>query len=139
MTCCFLADCVTSEQTLNKYHITFLYDIAAQLETLNQVEQMQARLFVPSHAEACADIQALVERNRQKIWEITDHILSLCQTSLLFEELLQKLFTQYQLTMNAMQYVLVGSTVRSYLSWLKDTGRLDVRYEDNRMLWYRIQ
>ena len=34
-----------------------------------------------------------------------------------------------------MQYALVGSTVRSYLAWLKDTGKLDVCYEDSRMLW----
>ena len=33
------------------------------------------------------------------------------------------------------QYVLVGSTVRSYLSWLKDTGRLSVRFENNLLLW----
>ena len=37
--------------------------------------------------------------------------------------ILQRLFTEYALTMNFEQYVLVGSTVRSYLSWLKDTDR----------------
>ena len=37
--------------------------------------------------------------------------------------------------MNFEQYVLVGSTVRSYLAWLKDAGKLSVNFEDNRMLW----
>ena len=41
--------------------------------------------------------------------------------------------------MNFEQYVLVGSTVRSYLAWLKDAGRLDVSFEENRMLWSRKQ
>ena len=50
---------------------------------------------------------------------------------------LQALFRQYALEMNFEQYVLVGSTVRSYLSWLKDAGRLSVRFEDNRLLWER--
>ena len=36
------------------------------------------------------------------------------------------------------QYVLVGSTVRSYLSWLKDTGRITVQFDDNRLLWQRV-
>ena len=36
------------------------------------------------------------------------------------------------------QYVLVGSTVRSYLAWLKDTGRLNARFENNMLLWQRI-
>ena len=33
------------------------------------------------------------------------------------------------------QYVLVGSTVRSYLAWLKDTGKLNARFENNLLLW----
>lgn len=36
------------------------------------------------------------------------------------------------------QYVLVGSTVRSYLSWLKDTGRVEGLIEDNLLLWEAI-
>jgi hypothetical protein len=39
--------------------------------------------------------------------------------------------------MNFEQYVLVGSTVRSYLSWLKDTGKLSARFEDNLLPWQR--
>ena len=33
------------------------------------------------------------------------------------------------------QYVLVGSTVRSYLSWLKDAGQVMVLFENGQMLW----
>ena len=36
------------------------------------------------------------------------------------------------------QYVLIGSTVRSYLAWLKDGGRLGIKFEDNMMLWEKI-
>ena len=37
------------------------------------------------------------------------------------------------------QYVLVGSTVRSYLSWLKDTKRVDVIFENGQLLWKTIE
>ena len=40
--------------------------------------------------------------------------------------------------MNFQQYALIGSTVRSYLAWLKDNGRLKVRFEDNLLLWERV-
>ena len=53
-------------------------------------------------------------------------------------QLLQKLFDNYGLTLTFEQYVLVGSTVKSYLAWLKDTGRLTVLFEDNRLLWRRV-
>jgi NOL1/NOP2/fmu family ribosome biogenesis protein len=48
----FLADCISSKETIDKYAITFLYDVKAYLETLDKVEQMEASMFVPSHAEA---------------------------------------------------------------------------------------
>ncbi len=133
----FLADCVASEATMEKYGITFLFDIAGQLKTLDFVEQMDAAVFIPAHAEACADIRPLVRKNRGKTLEIADKLLSLCQNPVSFEDVLQQVFFHYQLTMNAMQYALVGSTVRSYLSWLLDTGRLTVAYDDNRMRWQR--
>lgn len=33
------------------------------------------------------------------------------------------------------QYILVASTVRSYLTWLKETGRLQAVFENNLLLW----
>ena len=36
------------------------------------------------------------------------------------------------------QYVLVGSTVRSYLSYLLDSGNLKVSFEHARLLWHTV-
>lgn len=58
---------------------------------------------------------------------------------LCFEQILQKLFVRYSLTMTYEQYVLVGSTVRSYLAWLKDTGRVEGRIENNMLLWETVK
>lgn len=37
--------------------------------------------------------------------------------------------------MSAEQYVLVGSTIRSYLSWMKDSGKLDVVIGEDSLRW----
>ena len=133
----YLADCLSSRETLEKYQIGFIYDVAAYLDTLERVKSLSARMFVPAHAAATEEIAPLAQENICKVWEIADHILELCGTPAGFETILQKLFQRYQLTMNFEQYVLVGSTVRSYLSWLKDTGKLNAGFEDNRLLWER--
>ena len=133
----FLADCLSSVETLEKYRIGFIYDVAAYLETLRRVRTMDAALFIPSHAAPTEDIAPLAQANIDAVHEIAESILALCAEPRTFEELLQALFRQYALEMNFEQYVLVGSTVRSYLSWLKDAGRLSVRFEDNRLLWER--
>ncbi|MBD5152911.1 MAG: MBL fold metallo-hydrolase [Oscillibacter sp.] len=134
----FLADCISSKATLEKYAVTFIYDVAAYLETLDKVEAMEAPLFVPSHAEAAADLTELIAYNREKVHEVAETILTICTEPLNFEAILQKLFRHYGLTMNFQQYVLVGSTVRSYLAWMKDSGRVDAVFEDNMLLWRKV-
>ena len=131
----YLADCLSSRETLDKYQIGFVYDVAAYLQTLEAVKAMSARCFVPAHAPACEDIAPLAQYNLDKVAEIAEVILDLCREPLCFEALLRKLFARYDLAMNFEQYALVGSTVRSYLSWLKDTGRLSARFEDDLLLW----
>ncbi len=134
----YLADCLSGRETLDKYGIGFIYDVAAYLKTLETVKTMSARMFVPAHAEATEEVSALAQYNIDKVWEIAGKIIELCKEPLCFETILQRLFACYCLSMNFEQYALVGSTVRSYLSWLKDTGNLDVRFEDNLLLWERV-
>jgi len=134
----YLADCLSSRETLDKYQIGFIYDVAAYLNTLEMVKSLQAKMFVPAHAAASEDIADLAQYNIDKVLEIADKIIGICQEPLCFEAILQRLFMDYGLTMNFEQYVLVGSTVRSYLAWLKDTGRLSGLFENNMLLWQRV-
>lgn len=134
----FLADCISSRETLEKYAVSFIYDVGAYLETLDKVEGMEAAMFVPAHAEASADIKELVRYNRNKVHEMSERILSICAKPVCFENLLQEVFNGYGLAMNFEQYALVGSTVRSYLSWLKDNGKLAVTFQDSMLLWQKV-
>ncbi|MDE6087283.1 MAG: MBL fold metallo-hydrolase [Oscillospiraceae bacterium] len=131
----FLADCLSSKETLAKYKINFIYDIAEYLNTLEKVKKLKAKLFVPSHAPVTDHITELAEYNSKQVYEIANHILSICEEPINFECILQRLFSDYHLRLNFEQYVLVGSTVRSYLAWLKDSGKLDICFENNFMLW----
>ncbi|MBR4393464.1 MAG: MBL fold metallo-hydrolase [Oscillospiraceae bacterium] len=131
----FLADCLSSRETLEKYRIGFIYDVAAYLKTLENVKAMQAAMFVPAHAAATEDISDLAQYNIDTVLEIAGRIMELCREPMCFEAILQKLFLAYGLTMNFEQYVLVGSTVKSYLSWLKDTGKVTALFENGMLLW----
>ena len=134
----YLADCLSSRETLDKYQIGFLHDVGAYLDTLERVKAMEAKLFIPAHAEATEHIAELAQYNIDKTLEVAEKIISICREPLCFEMILQRLFTNYGLGLNFEQYVLVGSTVRSYLAWLKDTGRLNVLFENNMLLWQTV-
>lgn len=131
----YLADCLSSRETLDKYRIGFIYDVAEYINTLKKVKDMQAAMFVPAHAEPAEDISDLAQYNIDKVFEVADKILDICKNPMCFERILQTLFNDYCLKMNFEQYVLVGSTVRSYLSWLKDECKLSVEFKDNMLVW----
>lgn len=131
----FLADCLSSKETLDKYAIGFIYDVGAYLETLEEIKKIKANIFVPSHVQPTEDIVPLVDYNINKVYEIAGNILSICKIPTNFEVLLQRLFDIYNLRMSHEQYVLVGSTVRSYLSWLKETKKIEAVIENNMIYW----
>lgn len=131
----FLADCLSSKFTLEKYGITFIYDVGEYLRTLESVKSMSAKMFIPSHADAAENITELADLNIAKVNEVAEKILALCAEPCSFETILQKLFEEYGLTMTFEQNVLVGSTVRSYLSWLYDNDRLTADFKGNVLRW----
>jgi hypothetical protein len=109
--------------------------VKAFLETLGKIEQLKGRMFIPSHADATDDIKALVDVNRNKIVEIINKIIEICHTPTCFEDILKQIFDHYTLIMDFSQYILVGSTIRSYLSFLYDEEKLNVKFVDNKMFW----
>ena len=131
----FLADCLSSAETLEKYRVSFVYDVAAYLETLEMVKGLSARMFVPAHAPATEDVSELAQLNIDTVHEVAEKIVGLCAEPRSFEGILQRVFADYGLRMTFEQHALVGSTVRSYLSWLRDAGRVGVEFEDNVLLW----
>ena len=133
----YLADCLASRETLDKYGIAFLYDVNAYLATLERVKAMSAALFIPSHAAATEDIAPLAQYNIDRTNEAAERIAALC-TGVTFDELLSAVFAAYGLAMSLPQYALMGSTVRSYLSYLMDAGQVAAQPDGTRLIWQRI-
>lgn len=131
----FLADCLSSRETLDKYGITFLYDVKSHLETLDKVEKMEAGFFVPAHAPAGESVKDLTVYNREKVFEAADKIRKICAEPKNFEEILKDVFDEYDMKLTYEQYVLIGSTVRSYLSWMKDNGEIQAEISENMLFW----
>lgn len=135
----FLADSLFSEETITKYHLFFIYDVREYLNTLEQLKELKAELYIPSHVEATKNINELIEINKNKIYEIIEMIYNECEKEVTFEEILKNVFDKYNLVMNINQYVLIGSTIKSYLSYLKDENRITYEFIDNKMIWKQVK
>ena len=131
----FLADSLFSEETISKYHLFFLYDVKEFLNSLEVLSSLEGKLFIPSHTEASENILELIEINKAKVMEISNKIYEICEEEKIFEEILKIIFDEYKLTMSSNQYVLIGSTIRSYLSYLYEEEKLTFEFKDNRMYW----
>ncbi len=133
----FIADSVASELTLDKYKVSFLTDVEAYINTLDSLQKAAATCFVPSHAAVTDNIAPLAQLNIKRTLELGDKLVEICNTPLTFEQILRELFDEYDLQMSFEQHALVGSTIKSYLTWLKASGRVTATVADNSILWQR--
>ena len=134
----YLADCLSSAETLEKYRIGFLTDVQKYLDTLEAVRKLEGKLFIPAHAEPAEDIGPLAKLNIRAVHGIADTILRICAEPVSFEMILKRLFDAYGLRMTPDQHALVGSTVRSYLTWLTEQGRLRASIMENMMVYQQL-
>ncbi len=134
----YLGDCLSSEETLKKYKIGFIADVGAYLNTLEEVCKLDANLFIPSHAAATEDIIPLARININTVLEIGEVIIEHLKTPKCFDELLGLLFDTFSLNMSFEQYALVGSSVKSYLTWLMNDNRIAADIYNNRLIWKRL-
>jgi glyoxylase-like metal-dependent hydrolase (beta-lactamase superfamily II) len=131
----FLADSLFSETILAKYGFVVCCDVAGQFATLDRIETLKAKLFVPCHAQVATDIRPLVAANRNALRKLLENVLAACVSGASREDVLAKLVMTYGISLSSVQYVLTSITVSACLSFLADQERLSPSFENGRMLW----
>ncbi len=131
----FLGDCMTSETIIEKYHVSYLYNVAQYLASLEKAKALEGACFIPAHAPALENISALADKNAAKIHEILHLVTELCRNGACFEDILKGVFDHYDQRMDFGQYVLVGSTIRGYLTYLLDQQIVTAEFIDHKLYW----
>ena len=131
----FTADELCSPYIFEKYGISFNYYVEGYFKSLDEAEKLQAKLFIPAHGEPFENIRELVDINRRAVLETRENILAALSTPRSFDMLLQELFNRYGMNLTFSQYSVIGSTVRSYLAWLYDEGKIEPLVQDNILYW----
>ncbi len=134
----FVADAVIAAETFPKYKISFLYSVEEHLKTLERLKTLQGKLFIPSHRPPLEDIAELAELNRINALEVAEDIKRFCAEGVTIDELLEKIFAEYNIRLYIMQYALVGYTTRSYLSWLQRKGEIAPVFECTKLKWKTV-
>lgn len=135
----FMGDAISGRNVIRKYWIQYLLDEAGTKETLSRLPSIDADFYVPSHGQLVNDIEGLSELNLIAVLETENLILDIIRTPKTAEEILKEVADRNGITLKAAQFVLIGSTIRSYLSALRDEGRADYEIRENRMFWKRTR
>lgn len=133
----FLADLLSSPSTLEKYGLGYTYDIGQHLASLDEAGHITGKLFVSAHADTLDDIGELASLNRKSVLDAAELIASFTSAPASFEEILSKVFETYSLKMDLGQYMLIGSTVKAYLSYLCDLGEVVPVTDGGMLRWGR--
>lgn len=133
----FAGDAVFGRSMLSRYWMPYLYDVRRFKESLSVIGRTRAALYVPSHGAVYDEIESVVEFNMLSTVSNEKCIEKILCAPHSHEELLKEFADINGIPLRLSQYFLVGSTIRSYLSYLESEGRVRYYFKDNRMLWQK--
>ncbi len=131
----FLGDSYLSRSFLEQYPFGFIYNVEAYIETLKRLKEFQGRVFVPAHGVIEEDIVQTLDVNLKSVSKICDMLGEICREYRGQDEILQQMYERLRMHARPAQQALLSSTVKSYLTYLQDSSKLECRFVDNIMKW----
>ena len=131
----FLADSIFGQTVIGKYGIPFIYEVAEFKNSIRKIKEIKAEYYIPSHGEVEKDIIETADKNLGLVDDIESNLIQILQKEKSFDIILKEICDCYNLNLNAGQYALVGSTIRSFLTYLYDIDKIEYRFTGNLMQW----
>ena len=135
----FVADTLGSKSLINSQHILLIYDVEGYLSSLDYLKTLNGNIIVPAHSEVTNDIIDLVDFNKNQIYEIMNIIIEYLNKEHTIEDVTAKIFEHYNLRMSYNKYMLITSTIRSYLAYLSNKKILKNYFKDNKLVFITME
>ncbi|QTQ11578.1 MBL fold metallo-hydrolase [Treponema parvum] len=137
----FAADAIFGRAHMKKYWIPFLLDEGRFKMSLRKITDLHSDYLLPSHGELLnsAEAEALAELNRYALVSTEKAVLEILKKPHTAEDLLKAIADINHINLGLAQFILIGCTIRSYLSYLYRSGKISFFIKDNRMLWRAVK
>ncbi len=135
----FLGDGFFGTKILKRYWIPFMQDEELFRQSVSKIESIECTWYVPSHGKACNydRMLALAELNTIITYETENLILKILHDKpSTAEEILKQVADFAGFKMRLGQIMLIGTTIRSYLSSMERRGLLEFDVYNNMLLWH---
>lgn len=128
----FTGDIACAPEVLKRYPIAFTYNTTRYLESLEEARRLEGELFICAHAKPMADLNLLLDFNRQVMEGLFEAIKDSCaQGPKNFELIAKDVFDRYKMHASQMIYGNSAPTLRSHITHLVDSYQLKVVAQDN--------
>lgn len=134
----FIADSVGSLDTVLNHHILLVYDVEGYFNTLDYLEELDGLYVVPSHGSITKNISSVVKVVRSKMHEIIDLIIEFLSSPTTLEDLVKMIFDYYKIDISYNKYLIITSTIRSYLAYLGKNGKTTTMFIKNKLYYLAI-
>lgn len=135
----FMGDAISGRNVIRKYWIQYLLDETNTKRSLEKLAAIKADFYVPGHGHLVDNIEGLSELNLIAILETEDMIIDELRTPKTNDQILKAVADRNSITLGLTNYVLIGSTLRSYLSGLYEEGKITFEITDNMLYWKKAE
>jgi glyoxylase-like metal-dependent hydrolase (beta-lactamase superfamily II) len=132
------ADALFGSSVLEKYPLPFGQDVGNQIKSAERLKELNIKTILPGHGEPSSDMASLVATNVAAFERAAKVVEEACANTSI-EGVLQNVCKTLNITMTDLpRYYLNLCTVTAYLSYLREVKRIEVRLEENRVVWNRV-
>lgn len=134
----YAGDGIFGRTMLNRFWTPFVVDVKSFKESLLRIAKIKADFFVPSHGDVYDEVDELSELNLISTISNERLIEEILVQPKTHEELLKAFADKSDMTLRLSQFMLIGSSIRSYLTYLYKEGRVRWFFEKNKMYWQTV-
>lgn len=132
----FASDGIFGRKNIGKYWIPFLYDVKEFKNSLDTISSLNADFCIPGHGEPTSQIEETVELNKIAIISNEQCILeALKHKNQTQEDILKYVADKNEINLHIAQYMLIGCTIKAYLTFLYNEGKISYQIKENKMYW----
>lgn len=136
----FASDGIFGRKNIGKYWIPFLYNVKEFKNSLDTISSLNADFCIPGHGEPTSQIEETVELNKIAIISNEQCILeALKYKEQTQEDILKYVADKNEINLHIAQYMLIGCTIKAYLTFLYNEGKISYHIKENKMYWFKTE
>lgn len=134
----FAGDAIFPRNEISNYSLPLTIDYIDFQKSLDKIQQIEDLIWcIPGHGEFISrNLSETIETNKISMLEVELCILEILGSrKVTTDEVIQRFCHIFEIECNVRKYSLISFTVKSFLTTMRNKGKVQILIEDNILLW----